>query len=138
MDRELLKYRLLTVILVFLMIVGLLISLFVEKAKTADYVPVNAKLIEIQKYYGSSFTNDMSLYRRQVFLFTMNGQEYTAEREVFSFSSWREGSTHTIRCNPNNPTELEDVKKKHTTIAVLAILCIAMITLLRSILVIHK
>ena len=138
MGREILRYRLVAVILIGVIIFGLLVSLFGERAKTADYISVDAKLIETRKCYGTSFTNDMSLYQKHIFSFTVNGQEYIAERESFRFSPWKEGSIHSIRCNPNNPEELEDTKKKYTTIAVLVILLIAFTTLVKSTFFVYK
>lgn len=70
--------------------------------KYNNFVPVDAEIMDIG-FYGDG-NSDCKLYLK----YEYDGKEYTSKKELRSVGDLRTGDIITIRCNPNNPYEIND------------------------------
>lgn len=71
--------------------------------KYNNFVPVDAVIMKIG-FNGKGGHGSCKLYLK----YEYDGKEYTSKKELRSVGDLRTGDTITIRCNPNNPYEIND------------------------------
>lgn len=121
--------------LVLLTVICLAISILLVKdfVKTKDYVPVSAILEEVSTTYGNGSKSNMMQYKHAKFRFEYDGKQWETSRPTFFMSQKDTGKVMTIKCNPDNPLELENTAYRGAELAILAVCIISFFAIKKSV-----
>lgn len=100
--------RIILIIVVFCLIFVSIMCYFTirEVNKTANFIPIEAKVIYIYTGPKGDKTNSRSVYLE--YEFVVNQKTYHAKKQVMRESNYYIGKIETIKYNPNNPEEIQD------------------------------
>jgi hypothetical protein len=117
------RKRQMIIILIIVILITICFAVFVlyQKSKYSSFVEVNAKIVD---YSEKSRSLSVSSAYYVVYEFEYMSNLYYAERQVFAKSDENIGRIDVIRCNPNNPKELENTLNINTCMVVIAFLCV--------------
>lgn len=104
-DRRMQYLGLILLVLIVLAMAFLLVKDYVE---TRDYVQVDAILEDVSTEYGTGSKSNMMQFKYAKFSFTYEGKKWEARRPTFFASSRNVGKLVKIKCDPSDPTVLEN------------------------------
>lgn len=98
--------------------------------KTLNYEKVEAHIIGV---YSKKPRDSGTKTHYITYEFLFNGQKYQATKQVFTSIGKREGALSSVRCNPNNPTELFNTLLIQGCLVGIVILVLVIFILIRQI-----
>lgn len=116
------KYQFITFMVSVILFIILLLTLIISYFKVRDYTIVSAELVAVSKHYGDTYDTDMMLYKFETYEYQLNGIQYQSTKSAIWFIPHRIGNHYMIRCNPANPTDIENTAQKITILGVLCVL----------------
>lgn len=82
--------------------------------KYSSFVEVEAKIINSYTKTGC-FPNTLSDSHFVTYEYKLDDNIYTSTRQLFAKKDREVGKVETVRCNPNNPEEIEDMYSKRSS-----------------------
>lgn len=128
-DRKTQYFGLVMIVILFILMVFLLVS---DLIKTSNYVSVDAVLTNVSESYGNSSRTKMMRYKEAHYTFEYEGKTYHASRPTFFEKDSAAGKELVIKCNPDNPEEIENIAFRGAEMALSVVLVLGFLAVKRS------
>lgn len=108
---------------IFLIFVGVGVA---DRVKYAGYEKVEAELVELERLDSKRVSNNLTKTYYAVYEYTVDGEEYTAKRQILSPNGKAVGDIETVRYDPSDPAVLENELLGGTYWAIVVFLAVFM------------
>ena len=89
----------------------------IQNIRYSEFVKVESKIINLSTKSGTKSKNKMTFSHIITYEYEYEGKTYSASKQVFSKAGKKIGTFEVIRCNPNNPQEIENTLLTNVSLA---------------------